>query len=67
MYRTGLYAESHGIVGNVRDTVLLGPDIVSSVTQNFWDPATGLEFQYNRAESAWISGWWFGEPVRHSI
>ncbi|RPD62707.1 Phosphodiest-domain-containing protein [Lentinus tigrinus ALCF2SS1-7] len=33
------------------------------VGNNFWDPATGLEFQYNRAESAWISGWWFGEPM----
>ncbi|TFK87336.1 Phosphodiest-domain-containing protein [Polyporus arcularius HHB13444] len=43
---TGLYAESHGIVGN-----------------NFWDPATGLEFQYNRVESAWIPGWWSGEPM----
>ncbi|KAI0769919.1 Phosphodiest-domain-containing protein [Fomes fomentarius] len=43
---TGLYAESHGIVGN-----------------NFWDPATGLEFEYNRIESAWIPGWWSGEPM----
>ncbi|KAI0755226.1 Phosphodiest-domain-containing protein [Daedaleopsis nitida] len=43
---TGLYAETHGIVGN-----------------NFWDPATGLVFEYNRIESAWIPGWWSGEPM----
>ncbi|KAH9933195.1 Phosphodiest-domain-containing protein [Epithele typhae] len=43
---TGLYAESHGIVGN-----------------NFWDPATGEEFHYNRVESTWVSRWWNGEPM----
>ena len=32
--------------------------------QNFWDPATGEEFHYNREESAWVSRWWHGEPVR---
>ena len=32
-------------------------------TQNFWDPATGLEFHYNRADASWNSSWWYGEPV----
>ncbi|OBZ68889.1 hypothetical protein A0H81_11168 [Grifola frondosa] len=44
--RTGLYAESHGIVAN-----------------NFWDPESGMEFHYNRIDSAWNSSWWFGEPM----
>ncbi|CCL98853.1 uncharacterized protein FIBRA_00859 [Fibroporia radiculosa] len=33
------------------------------VANNFWDPDTGLEFHYNRVESAWVSSWWLGEPM----
>ncbi|KAH9841758.1 Phosphodiest-domain-containing protein [Rhodofomes roseus] len=43
---TGLYAESHGIIGN-----------------NFWDPATGVEFHYNSAAASRASHWWLGEPM----
>ncbi|KAI1794902.1 Phosphodiest-domain-containing protein [Ganoderma leucocontextum] len=33
------------------------------VANNFWDPATHREFHYNRIESAWVSEWWYGEPM----
>ncbi|KAI0632394.1 Phosphodiest-domain-containing protein [Trametes polyzona] len=33
------------------------------VANNFWDPATGREFHYNRADASWNSSWWFGEPM----
>uniref|UniRef100_A0A8H7XQR2 Phosphodiest-domain-containing protein n=1 Tax=Psilocybe cubensis TaxID=181762 RepID=A0A8H7XQR2_PSICU len=33
------------------------------VANNFWDPVTGEEFHYNQIKSAWISSWWFGEPM----
>ncbi|KAH9889967.1 Phosphodiest-domain-containing protein [Cubamyces lactineus] len=33
------------------------------VANNFWDPATGLEFHYNRADASWNSSWWYGEPM----
>ncbi|KAI0647781.1 Phosphodiest-domain-containing protein [Trametes meyenii] len=33
------------------------------VANNFWDPATGLEFHYNRIDASWNSSWWYGEPM----
>jgi len=33
------------------------------VANNFWDPASETEFHYNRAESCYLSHWWFGEPM----
>ncbi|KAI0357461.1 Phosphodiest-domain-containing protein [Trametes cingulata] len=33
------------------------------VANNFWDPATGREFHYNRAEESWNASWWYGEPM----
>ncbi|KIK90554.1 hypothetical protein PAXRUDRAFT_831614 [Paxillus rubicundulus Ve08.2h10] len=33
------------------------------VANNFWDPATNTEFQYNREQSAWNATWWLGEPM----
>ncbi|KAI8978778.1 Phosphodiest-domain-containing protein [Trametes punicea] len=33
------------------------------VANNFWDPTTGREFHYNRADSSWNASWWYGEPM----
>lgn len=62
--RTGLYAESHGIIANVRLSVpLLVEPRANLPQQNFWDPAQETEFHYNRIESCWQPQWWYGEPV----
>jgi hypothetical protein len=31
--------------------------------QNFWDPDSGLEFHYNKADITCNPAWWYGEPV----
>lgn len=63
--RTGLYAESHGIVANVSHTrAVLGWKLTH--VQNFWDAETGSEFHYNNISSCWQPHWWRGEPVRES-
>ncbi|KAF9454872.1 Phosphodiest-domain-containing protein [Macrolepiota fuliginosa MF-IS2] len=33
------------------------------VANNFWDPVSQTEFHYNKAESCYLSRWWFGEPM----
>ncbi|KAG5644767.1 hypothetical protein DXG03_007675 [Asterophora parasitica] len=33
------------------------------VANNFWDPKSKTNFQYNRIESCWKPEWWFGEPM----
>ncbi|KAI0826795.1 Phosphodiest-domain-containing protein [Trametes gibbosa] len=33
------------------------------VANNFWDPTTGREFHYNRADASWNATWWYGEPM----
>jgi len=33
------------------------------VGNNFWDPKSKSTFEYNRIESCWNPGWWFGEPM----
>jgi hypothetical protein len=38
---------------------------IDDIAQNFWDPDSGLEFHYNRADITWNSSWWYGEPVRN--
>ncbi|THG95374.1 hypothetical protein EW145_g7971 [Phellinidium pouzarii] len=65
---TGLYAESHGIVANVRHIFsrcvsFRATDFVYTNSKNFWDPNTNTEFHYNKENSTWVSTWWFGEPM----
>jgi len=60
--RTGLYAESHGIVANVLFLLQLCV-LFAYALQNFWDPVSREEFHYNRISSAWNPMWWLGEPV----
>lgn len=61
--RTGLYAESHGIVANVSRYLLLNMFISDIPTQNFWDPETNSTFLYSDPQQSWNASWWHGEPV----
>ncbi|KAK7468996.1 hypothetical protein VKT23_003492 [Stygiomarasmius scandens] len=33
------------------------------IANNFWDPASKLEFHYNKISSAWNPDFWLGEPM----
>ena len=70
-FRTGLYAESHGIVANVSRhcTYPLKMHLLTlaSFAQNFWDPHFKSDFHYHDETSTWNSSWWFGEPVSSSL
>ena len=66
--RTGLYAESHGIIANVREQLqclsfsLTHVESLTFFPQDFHDPQYHSAFVSNRPGTG-ESHWWLGEPV----